>query len=177
MALSGSFNTSSIGAIVQPQCPHYVTVSWTATQDESSNTTTVTWTAKAENTGYGGYYTTTNGVITATYTNGSTTKTVTLLNYSRKNMYAGTTIGSGSFVINHASDGSASLKISASFAMYYTTTNVSGSGSWTITKTNRGVVKIRTSNGWEDYIPYIRTEDGWVRHIPYIRTADGWGIY
>ena len=37
-----------------------------------------------------------------------------------------------------------------------------------------GVVRIYTSNGWKQAIPYIYTPNGWKQVIPYIYTSNGW---
>ena len=54
MALSGSIQTSYYNG-VEEQFPHYLIIDWSAKQNVANNTSTITWTCRAED-GEGDYY-------------------------------------------------------------------------------------------------------------------------
>ena len=39
-----------------------------------------------------------------------------------------------------------------------------------------GIVRIYTSSGWQNAIPYVYTSNGWKQTIPYVYTSNGWKI-
>ena len=39
-----------------------------------------------------------------------------------------------------------------------------------------GIVRIYTSSGWKNAIPYVYTSNGWKQTIPYVYTSNGWKI-
>lgn len=115
MALSGSFNTTAYSG-------RYLTLSWTATQDIATNTSTISWTLK----GAGG---------SSIYYKAGAFKVViageTVYSSStRIQLYSGTVVASGTKKIQHNSDGKKSFSASAEAAIYYTAVNCKGSGSW-----------------------------------------------
>ena len=40
----------------------------------------------------------------------------------------------------------------------------------------KGIVRIYTSSGWKNAIPYVYTSSGWKQTIPYVYTSNGWKI-
>lgn len=116
MALSGTFKSSQVTAV--GDYPSYVYVQWSATQNISNNTSTISWKC------YGGSYysneyrwTTTGPVVVKI--NGQTVLNKT----NRFNMKQGDLIGSGSLTVQHNTDGTKSVGVSISAAIYYGTTN------------------------------------------------------
>lgn len=116
MALSGTLKTSSYEG-------RYYQFDWKATQSASSNQSTISWTLKAVGGSAGWYAERTLKVILA----GSTIYSKT----DRVQRYSGT-ITSGTKVIAHDSSGNASFSISVQAAVYGTSVNCTGSGSFTL---------------------------------------------
>lgn len=139
MALSGSVSTSSYSG-------RYLKLSWTATQDVAANKSKVRWTLEAIG-GSAGWYTT--GPVTVTI-NGSTVYNQT----SRIDQRVGT-ISSGSLDIAHNNDGTKTFSISVRAAIYYSSVNCTGSGSFTLDKIARNPnapTSFSISAGYGDYI-------------------------
>lgn len=116
MALSGSVKTNSYDG-------RYYQVSWTATQDVANNKSTISWTLKAAGGNSSWYAERTVNVKVA----GSSVYSKT----SRVERYAGN-ITSGSVTVSHGSDGTKSFSISLEVACYYSSINLTGSGSFTL---------------------------------------------
>ena len=116
MALSGSVSTSKYDG-------RYYTVSWTATQSVANNTSTISWTLKAVGGESSWYAERTLKVVLG----GSTVYSKT----ARVERYKGT-IASGTKTITHSATGTASFSISIQGAVYYSTVNCTGSGSFTL---------------------------------------------
>lgn len=120
MALSGSVSTSSYDG-------RYLKLTWTATQDIASNTSTISWTLKGAGTAScswykaGGFQVTIDG--NSEY-NKSTDYRITL--------YNGTKVASGSIKLKHGSDGKKSFSISVKGGIYTYARNVSGSKTFTL---------------------------------------------
>lgn len=123
MASNGSFNTSSYKNLS-------LLFSWEIkSQSIENNTTTISWSLKGHRTdgatGYitcGGFKVVINGKIV--YSKST--------DY-RVDVYNGTVIASGTETISHNSDGTKSFSASAEGAIYYSTVNSSGEGTWTLT--------------------------------------------
>ena len=121
MALSGNFTTSSITGY---GVTFSATLSWTATQDIQTNASTVSWSLKANTDGPGYKRTVYNVEITI---DGTATTS------NRNTSYGdGSTIWSGSRVVNHNNDGTKTLNISARLQIGQYSYNISGSGSWSL---------------------------------------------
>lgn len=121
MALSGNFTTSSITGY---GVTFSATLSWTATQDIQTNASTVSWSLKANTDGPGYKRTVYNVEITI---DGTATTS------NRNTSYGdGSTIWSGSRVVNHNNDGTKTLNISARLQIGQYSYNISGSGSWVL---------------------------------------------
>ena len=114
---SGSVSTSSY------QGRRYV-LSWTATQSIENNTSTISWTLKATGGSSSWYAERTLKVVIA----GSTVFSKT----SRVERYTGT-IKTGTLTINHDASGNASFSVSMKAAVYGSSVNCTGSGSFTLT--------------------------------------------
>lgn len=121
MALSGSFKTTDYNG-------RLYTLSWTATQSIANNTSSIKWTLSTSGGASSWYAERTLKVVVA----GKTVINKT----DRVERYAGT-IDSGTVVINHNTDGSKSFSASVQAAVYKTSVNCSGSGSWTLNKIPR----------------------------------------
>lgn len=122
MALSGTFQSSQVTDV--GSYPSYIYVDWSATQNIANNTSTISWKC------YGGSYynnavrwTTTGPVVVKI--NGQTVLNKT----GRFNMTQGMLIGSGSLTVPHNTDGTKTVAVSISAAIYYGTTNSTYSGS------------------------------------------------
>lgn len=113
--LSGSFDTKS-------KNNRYLTFSWSATQDIAKNQSTISWQLKC------------NG--TATNYNMSAPFSVTIdgeeVYYSteRIKLTVGKVVATGTKTITHNSNGSKSFTASAKAAIYESTYNVDGKGTW-----------------------------------------------
>jgi hypothetical protein len=114
--LSGSISTNAYGS-------RYLVLSWTATQSIANNSTTVSWTLKGA-----------GGSTTSWYEAGNFKVVLageTVYNSSaRIKLYNGTTVASGTKVINHNTDGTKSISASVQAGIYYVAVNCTGSGSW-----------------------------------------------
>lgn len=117
MASNGSFNTNSYDG-------RHVQFSWNvASQNVTNNNTTINWSISAVG-GNSSWY---KSNPTSVYING----TRVYYNGSRVQQYKGT-IASGSYTISHNSEGNASFSASVSSAIYSTSVNCNGSGSWNL---------------------------------------------
>lgn len=117
MALSGSFNTTAYDG-------RYLTFSWTATQDKSTNSSTISWSL----VGAGGDSTYYRAAPFKVVIEGETVYSSS----TRINLYKGTTVATGTKTIQHNSDGNKSFSASAEAAIYVTSVNVKGSKSFTL---------------------------------------------
>lgn len=116
MATTGTLNTSKYDG-------RYLQLKWTATQSVANNTSTVSWTLSAVG-GNASWYKT--GPVTCKI-NGTTVYSSS----SRVNMYTGV-IDSGTITISHNSNGTKSFSASISAAVYSTSTNCTGSATFTL---------------------------------------------
>jgi hypothetical protein len=113
--LSGSFNTTAYSN-------RYVTFSWTATQDVTANTTTISWTLKG-------------GGSQSQYMMAAPFKVViagdtVYESDTRIKLSNGTLIKSGTKTLTHNTDGTKSFTASVSAAIYSYSVNCSGSQTW-----------------------------------------------
>lgn len=116
MALSGSLNTSSYDG-------RYYTLSWTATQSVTNNTSTIEWTLSTTGGNSSWYAERTLKVVVA----GSTVYSKT----DRAERYAGT-IASGSLTVTHGTDGTKSFSASMQAAVYGSSVNCTGSATFSL---------------------------------------------
>ena len=117
MASNGSFNTGSYDG-------RHVQFSWSvSSQSVANNTTTISWSISAAG-GSSSWY---KSNPTSVYING----TRVYYNGTRVRQYKGTIAG-GSYTIGHNSEGNASFSASVQSAIYSTSTNCTGSGSWNL---------------------------------------------
>lgn len=117
MASNGSFNTNSYDG-------RHVQFSWNvASQSVANNNTTINWSISAVGGSSSWYRSNPTGV----YINGN----CVYYNGTRVQQYKGT-IASGSYTIGHNSEGNASFSASVSSAIYSSSTNCNGSGSWSL---------------------------------------------
>lgn len=102
-----------------------------ASQSVDNNTTTISWTITTDGSMTSGYWYKAGPItMTMTATNGSfTSGTRSYSNSSRIQLRGGgTQVASGTAVLTHGDTGVGSFSVSMSAAIYYTSTNVSGSG-------------------------------------------------
>lgn len=117
MASNGSFNTNSYDG-------RHVQFSWSvASQSVANNNTTINWSISAVG-GSSSWY---RSNPTSVYINGN----CVYYNGTRVQQYKGT-IASGSYTIAHNSEGNAFFSASVSSAIYSSSTNCNGSGSWSL---------------------------------------------
>lgn len=114
MATSGSFNTTSYDG-------RYYTLSWKATQSIENNTSTIAWTLTANGGNSGWYAERTVKVVIAGETVYSKTDRVT--------RYKGT-VAIGSKTVSHDTYGEKSFTASVQAAVYTSSVNCTGSGSF-----------------------------------------------
>lgn len=115
MALSGSFNTNGYDG-------RYYTLSWSASQSIAGNYSTISWSISCA--GGSGWY--------AERTLYAKLAGQVLVNKTdRVQRYAGT-VASGSFNVSHDSVGAKSISGSMRVAVYYSSVNCTGSGSWSL---------------------------------------------
>lgn len=130
MALSGTVNTSSYDG-------RYYQLSWTATQSIANNSSTISWTLKAL------------GGSSSWYAERTLTVYIGGIKvYSKENRverYTGT-IKTGTITLTHNSAGAKSFDVSVNAAVYGTTVNCKGSGSFTLNNIARAST-LAASNG------------------------------
>lgn len=126
MALSGSLTTNSF---TMDGDSRYYTVTWTATQNYSTNKSTVSWTLSAG--GYTSWYAERDLTLTIA---GTTVYTKT----DRVQRYPGN-ITSGTIDISHAANGGGSFAIALSVHVYYDYVTCSGSKTETLDTMTRTV--------------------------------------
>lgn len=116
MALSGTITTNDYNG-------RYYQLTWTAQQSIPNNTSTISWTIKCAG-GQADWYAerTLKAVI-----NGTTVYS----KETRVERYAGT-VATGTLTIGHAADGTKSFSVSLQVAVYRTSINCTGSGSFTL---------------------------------------------
>lgn len=119
MALSGSVTTGSYNG-------RSVTLYWSATQNITNNTSTVSWTLEGSGSA-SGWVTVSELRVTA---NGSEEYYRSYTNHT--NCYYGTTLASGSFTVYHNSDGTKSLSIRVEAGIYNWSINRYGEDSFTL---------------------------------------------
>lgn len=118
MALSGSFNTTAYNGV------RYLTFSWTATQNVTNNTSTISWKLVGAGTGTG-YYMAGNFKVVI---NGETVYS----SADRIQLRVGTVVASGTKTITHNSDGTKTFSASAEAGIYTVAVNCRGSANFTL---------------------------------------------
>lgn len=120
MASNGSFNTSAYSN-------RYLTFAWSVqSQSVANNTTTISWTLKGAGSA-SGYYKAGNFKVVIDGTTVYSTSENT-----RINLYNGTLVKSGTFTLNHNSNGSKSFTASAQAGIYTYAVNCTGSGTFSL---------------------------------------------
>lgn len=130
MALSGSFNTNVATYSGHSGYPDYAKFQWSATQDTTANTSTVTYSFTTQ-----GASTDSRWVYVRSRSLTVTSNGTTVLSQSasaKKTCYNNTVLFSGSFVVPHNNDGTASFTVSAELAMYSSSVNSRGSATFTL---------------------------------------------
>lgn len=134
MALSGSVTTTSCKK-------RSLTLTWSATQNVSNNTSSISWRLKGSGS-YNGYVSiygvkiTINGVIVHDH------------NYNALHCYKNTDVASSNspVTIQHNADGSKSFTIKVEAGIYYNTLNCTGKSTFTLNAIQRGAVITSVEN-------------------------------
>lgn len=147
MASSGSCSTTSA---TDQNC--YMTFSWTQTKNQSNNTSTIAW----KMTGHldWGWVVVSEMSVTI---NG--TQVCYHATSEHTTVYEGTVKASGSTIVKHNADGTASLSVSIAAGIYNWAINCRGSGSWTLDA--NPVYSLSTSAGTGSSITVNRTSSGY----------------
>ena len=120
MASSGSFNTSDYGG-------RYLKFSWSiVSQDVTTNKTVINWELTGAGTADYGYYKAGSFKVVIA---GSTVYSSS----TRIELYEGTKVASGQKTIYHNVNGTGSFSASVEAAIYYSSVNCTGSGTFTLT--------------------------------------------
>ena len=144
MALSGSFETSKAVFDGSSSYPRYMLVSWSATQSITENSSTISYSAVAK-----GGSTSTKWVYLRTRTIKATSNGSTVLSRSASSKIQVTNdyvIFSGSFVVPHNDDGTATFTMSATGAFYSSSVNSTGSATFTLDTIARASVPTVSPN-------------------------------
>ena len=135
MALSGSLTTNAYGGV------RSLTLTWSATQSISGNSSTINWTLSGSGStaNYNPWYMTgpTKVVIDGTQVHYST---------SRIQLRSGTVVASGSRTITHNSDGAKSITIRIEGAIYTTSANCTAEQTFTLNQIPRGASIVSAPN-------------------------------
>lgn len=132
MALSGSLNSNAYDG-------RYIQLTWTATQNATNNTSTISWTLKGAGKASVGFYKA--GAFKVTIDGAQVYSSAT-----RIELYEGTTVASGTKTINHNADGTKSFNISIEAGIYYTAVNCTGSKNFTLNQIGRGATLTSATN-------------------------------
>lgn len=140
MALSGSLNTSSYDG-------RYYTLSWTATQNQANNTSTISWTLKAAGGSSSWYAERTVEV-----------KIDGAVKYSKSDRVERTagTVATGTVTLTHDSLGKKSFSVSVRAAVYTSTVNCTGSKSFTLDEIPKGAAITSAPNFTDEDNPVIK---------------------
>lgn len=146
MALSGNFSTnkyttSSNGSVG-------LNLSWTGSQDTTTNTTTISWTLKSNGSMSSGY-SVWGGPITVVIDG------VTVFSQSsRIRVYGGGSFKrTGTIIISHDEDGNKTVTMSVSAALYSSSVNCTGSSSYTLDKIDRYALLETVANMDDTFSP------------------------
>lgn len=119
MSSSGSFKTSSYDG-------RYLLFSWEiSNQSIANNSTTIAWKLTGAGTASVGYYKAGNFKVVI---DGKTVYS----SATRINLYNGTVVKTGTYTLNHSTDGTRTFSASAQAGIYTTAVNCTGSGSFTL---------------------------------------------
>ena len=171
MALSGSLTVYGYA----PPAPHggqrnYV-LSWTATQNISSNTSTVSWSIQAVGSG-------TDWTRMKEWRGSAVMAGKTIWNSTAEVMREEDTIvASGTLTIQHDANGNASFSASMSVAIYDSSWVYTNSATFTLDRIYRGVVYVHDGTSFKEHSCYIYTNGSWQMYQPYIYTNGSWQMY
>lgn len=168
MASSGSFNTSGYSG-------RYLTFSWSvASQSIANNQTTINWNLKGAGGPTNTYYKSGNFQVVI---NGA----VVYSSATRINLYNGTTVASGSYVITHDGSGNGTISASAQAGIYTVAVNCSGSGSWALDQIPRQATLTSAPNFNDTQNPTISYSNPAGNNVTTlqarIENASGTGVY
>lgn len=142
--------------------------SWAATQNISANSSTISWTISCAGGG-SDWYAERTGICQAA---GKTLWNKT----ERVQRYAGT-ITSGSFTIQHNSNGNASFNASMTVSIYDADFLYSNSTTFTLDRIFRGIVHIDSGTALVEHACYIDNGTSFDMYQPYIDNGTSWEMY
>jgi hypothetical protein len=150
MATSGTFKTSAYDGA-------YLQFDWSLkSQSIVNNQSVISWTLKGAGIKSGYWYMAGHFKCTV---NG----TVVYQSNTRIKLYAGTVVASGEFAIGHDTNGSKSFSAYAECAIYVTSVNCKGSGSWSLPNIDRASQP--SLNTWPNNSPDFNIGDTIVVHM------------
>lgn len=127
LAASGSFNTTGF---TDSGITRYLTFSWNeVSQSVANNTTTISWTLKGGGNGAGLYYKCQNVTVKI---DGKVVFEHLMATDGQINLYADTTVATGTYTFTHADDGTKSFTAYAEAGIYSWPVNCTGSKTFTL---------------------------------------------
>lgn len=167
MALSGRLTV--MGPTISGGRRDYY-IDWTATQNVSTNASTINWTLGCSGTG-------TDWTGLAERTGIATIAGKTVWNKSERILRQPGTITSGSLVVKHDANGNASFSASMTVSIYDADWLYSNSATFTLDRIYRGIVYIYDGTSFKEHACYIYNGSTWDMYQPYIYTGSGWEMY
>lgn len=168
MALSG---TLTVTGPTFDGATRYYHLSWTATQNISNNTSTVTWTISCSG------YSPNNWSYLAERKGYATIAGQVIWNKTdRVNRQPGT-IATGTITIQHDANGNASFSTYLEVSIYDADWIYSGTATYTLNRIYRGVVYISDGSSFSEYSCYIYNGSSWDMYQPYIYDGSQWVMY
>lgn len=165
MALSGSLNTSSYDG-------RYYTLSWTASQNQANNTSTISWTLKAVG-GSSSWYAEREVEV----------KIDGAVKYSKSDRVERTagTVATGTVTLMHDSLGKKSFSVSVRAAVYTSTVNCTGSKSFTLDEIAKAATITSAPNFTDEENPVIKYNNAAGNNVTTLQACiantDGQTIY
>lgn len=161
MALSGTLTVNGYDGR-----NYYMT--WTATQNVSTNSSTINWEISCAGGGSDWYAERTGKCTIAGQTVWNKTE--------RVQRYAGT-IKTGSLTIQHNANGNASFTASMTVSIYDADFLYTNSATFTLDRIYRGVAYVYDGTSFKEHSCYIYTNGAWAMYQPYIYTNGSWQMY
>lgn len=163
MALSGTLT-------VQTYLTRVYKVSWSATQDISTNKSTISYTIYTEGVG-------SDWTRLAERTGVCKIAGQTVWNKTERVMRGEEVIKTGTVTVQHDANGNASFSISLTVSVYDAEWLYTGSATYTLDRIYRGVVYIYDGTSFKEHACYIYNGSSWDMYQPYIYTGSGWEMY
>lgn len=171
MALSGTLTVYGYA----PPAPHggqrnYV-LSWSATQNIATNSSTITWSIKA--VGHGTDWTRMKEWRGSAAMAGRTIWSSTTSVMRDEDAI----VASGTLTVQHDANGNATFSASMSVSIYDSDWLYTNSATFVLDRIYRGVVYIYDGTSFKEHACYIYNGSTWDMYQPYIYTGSGWEMY